>query len=427
MPPFKVPERSNTVIANIRRSQLKQEAEDTMTTISNIKLLSSYNWLDSRKRTMIVPGSPPLWTPPKEPQAIPRDTGITYFDLDAAVYPWHTVEPIFRGLYTSHPSFDISSVDLVTDRNNLHKLLTFINPELGPKSHRWFSIKVEIAGNTAVFGRFEWRWKDDLGFYDKPSFDKGFREVYMTKQVRASLGHRRIISYSFGGLNLIVRHESDGYDPSLSSTPIKPSTEREKKLLARMLRSRSPGRTFRFRKPSSPNSGLLISEEGQTVPLDSTFETKIQYAHERLDIAPLLPNMYLAQNANLAVGFHSRGAFTYPMIENYGIEMEKWELDHQLDLQMLAVSLKKIISIVRDAGGRAVVKWNGANRKLHIVQASDERRILPEDLYSKLGTKEAGQAHTQDEPNEECQPDQEYWPNNGSNDDTLNPAREETT
>lgn len=417
------------IIAQIGRKQLQGEAEDTMTTISNVKQLSSYNWLNLRKRTMAIPGSPPLWTPPKEPQTIPQDTGIICFDLDAAVYPWHTVEPIFRALYRSHPSFDIGSVDLVTDRNNLYKLLTFINPRLGPRHQRWFSIKVEIAGNTAVFGRYEWRRKDDLKFYDEPSFVKGFKKAYTTDKVEPSLDHRRIISYSFGGLNLMVRHESDGYDPSLSSTPIRNSTERENERLPRTLKPESPDRPFRSLQRASPKSesGLMISEEGQTVPLDSTFEIQVQYAHKRLDLAGHLPNMYLAQNANLAVGFHHRGRFTYPMIENYGIEMGKWEIDHQPELQMLAVSLKKIISLVRDAGGRAIVKWNGSDGRLRIVQATDGRRILPRDLYSKLGRKRAEKADTWGQPDGEDQPAEEHQPDKESSDETLKTAREETT
>jgi hypothetical protein len=38
------------------------------------------------------------------------------------VNPDSPLEPLFRSLYIEHPSFDINSIDIVTDRNNIRKL-----------------------------------------------------------------------------------------------------------------------------------------------------------------------------------------------------------------------------------------------------------------------------------------------------------------
>lgn len=57
---------------------------------------------------------------------LPPDSGLVYIDQNAARNPRSPLEPLFRALYTEHPSFDPRVVDLVTDRNKIRKLLLFV-------------------------------------------------------------------------------------------------------------------------------------------------------------------------------------------------------------------------------------------------------------------------------------------------------------
>lgn len=138
-------------------------------------------------------------------------SGLIYVAQNAARHPDSPLEPLFRALYITNSSFDIRSVDIVTDRNNIRKLLSFINPSLSKGGLEPFAISVEIAGNTAISCREEVVTHEIVGPNDFRSFGHEFEKVYTTEQVSDSTGHHRIISYHFYGLKFLVRRETDGY------------------------------------------------------------------------------------------------------------------------------------------------------------------------------------------------------------------------
>ncbi|KAJ4418782.1 hypothetical protein N0V82_005347 [Gnomoniopsis sp. IMI 355080] len=121
------------------------------------------------------------------------------------------MEPLFRALYLANPSFDIRSTHVVTDRNNLRKLLSFVNPSLGKDERNTFTMNIEIVNNTAIFCREETATQEYIAPHEFRGFGHEFEKAYTTCSLHDSTGHHRIISYHFGGLNLILRHETDGY------------------------------------------------------------------------------------------------------------------------------------------------------------------------------------------------------------------------
>jgi hypothetical protein len=62
----------------------RQEVEDLPTpssrapSITNVKHLSSYNWIEAPTPTIAVPGSPALWSPPRAPRQLQKDSGFVY-------------------------------------------------------------------------------------------------------------------------------------------------------------------------------------------------------------------------------------------------------------------------------------------------------------------------------------------------------------
>ena len=94
--------------------------------------------------------------------------------------------------------FDWASVDFVTDRNGLRKLMRWI----GGGDVRDFRIDLQLAGEkTVLFNRWEKRTRESFdgrtfGF----SFEKASTEV--APGCRDSTGHHRIISYV--GLNCFL-------------------------------------------------------------------------------------------------------------------------------------------------------------------------------------------------------------------------------
>ncbi|KAK7429717.1 hypothetical protein QQZ08_003743 [Neonectria magnoliae] len=134
---------------------------------------------------------------------------ITRQDLeDLSTPPSHA---LFRALHITNPSFDLRSIDVVTDRNNVRKLLSFVNPSSNSNDLEPFTISIEIANDTAIFCRQEPKPHEFIGPLEFRGFGHEFEKVYTKSQLNGSTGHHRIITYRFGGLNFIVRHETDGY------------------------------------------------------------------------------------------------------------------------------------------------------------------------------------------------------------------------
>lgn len=145
----------STTIAKISRLDLPDLSTLPLASITDVKHLSSYNWIEAPTPTIAVPGSPPIWSAPRAPRQLNKDSGLIYIAQNAARHPDSPFEPLFRALYIANPSFDIRSVDVVTDRNNIRKLLSFINPGSTRNGCETFTINVEVTKNTAMFSREE--------------------------------------------------------------------------------------------------------------------------------------------------------------------------------------------------------------------------------------------------------------------------------
>ncbi|OBT84098.1 hypothetical protein VE02_07019 [Pseudogymnoascus sp. 03VT05] len=102
-----------------------------------------------------------------------------------------------------------SQVEDLTDRNNIRKLLSFINPSMTRNGLETFTINIEVTKNTAIFWRDETATHEFIGPDEFKGYGHEFEKAYTTRQIGASTGHHRIITYRFGGLNFIVRHETD--------------------------------------------------------------------------------------------------------------------------------------------------------------------------------------------------------------------------
>ncbi|KAL2822294.1 hypothetical protein BDW59DRAFT_180929 [Aspergillus cavernicola] len=367
----------------------RPDAGDPTATVTKVKHLASYNWIEASAPTIAVPGSPSLWTPPTATQKqVKRDSGLVYIAQNAARHPECPLEPLFRALYKTHPSFNIRGVDLVTDRNNIRKLLSFINPTTAKNGLEPFSIEVEVINNTAIFCRSETKTVEVIGPHQFRGHGHEFEKAYTTEQIEGSTGHHRVISYQFGGMKLVVRYETDGY----IARPSKPLTASTKNFqvddnLYGLLGSLS----LSSRKPAcaaSDKSALMIMTEGQAVPIDTTLEIKTRTSRKLIPIQEVLPQLWASQTPNLIRAYHTNGLFVRPEVEDVTGELKAWEEDHRADLGNLAALIKNIVSVVKEIGGKAVVKYERQSNKL-VVYKNEGKSLLPDDLYAKFKTKKA--------------------------------------
>lgn len=69
-------------------------------------------------------------------------------------------------------------------------------------------------------------------------------------------------------------------------------------------------------------------------------------------------------------------------MEDVAAAIKRWEEQKQNDLKKLAALIRKIINLVNDCGGNAVLKYNVEGDKLVICKV-ERKEILPKELYSK--------------------------------------------
>ncbi|VUC28265.1 unnamed protein product [Clonostachys rosea] len=289
-------------MATITRADLPAlgSSSSSSSFITDVKHLSSYNWIDAAEPTIAVPGCPPSWTPPKIPPQLSLDAGKVYIDQNAARHPDSPLEPLFRSLFHTNPTFDISSVDVVTDRNNIRKLLDFVNPNL----------------DTYDLNQFR-------------GFGNNFEKAYTSSEIAKSTGHHRIISYSFGGLKFIVRHETDGYVKTLSSPDDHPRQTQDETSL-----DNSPVSSADAAYAIS-GSKLHIRHVGKEVPVESTLKIKTRGVKSRLEISEVVPQLWLSQTPKLVRAYHNKGKFQKPQVEDVTIEIQRWQFGHEEDLRRL--------------------------------------------------------------------------------------------
>jgi hypothetical protein len=140
-------------------------------------------------------GHPPIWKYARLPQQVSKDRGKAYVDENAARFPGSPLAPLVAAVSHYNPSYDFSSIDIVSDRNNLRKLLKWVGGYGGSQD---FRIDLQLAGcGTVLFTRREKSARVSAGGPNSESYGHEFERV-MTRRAHGcdnSSGHHRIISY----------------------------------------------------------------------------------------------------------------------------------------------------------------------------------------------------------------------------------------
>ena len=228
--------------------------------------------------------------------------------------------------------------------------------------------------------------------YEFKGYGHEFEKAYTRCQLANSTGYHRIISYAFGGLNFVVRHEVDGY-VSVPAASIANKRETEADGLAGLLGSMSLSAAQKAspetRVVRPKGSKLVIREEGIVVPLDSTLEIKTRVSHKRLNINEIAPQLWASQTPKLVRAYHNRGVFQETKVEDVTKEIKSWELANQKHLKRLAALIKEIRNAVRACGDKAVIRYDESSDRIIVIPRIDAKRLLPEDLYLKWNSQAA--------------------------------------
>ena len=352
--------------------------------ISDHQFVASYNLLEGLQKTIFVPGRPSVWTPLPGATVLSPDSGDYYRDENAARFPDYSMEPAVKSIFQMNPSFDPSKVDIFGCGSTLGDILRFSMGIPQP-----FSFTVHMIGNTAFFAR---RNHSPTELIDNVhGYGHAFPEAYTTwsQDVKGSASHQRIIKYSFGGLQLLVRFEVDGYileqaddsedeGHSYGSGNAKAGNSAEtstdalvEKLLEDILKPKSP--------PAERAGGsLVVRAQGRRTPQSSVFDLKTRSSRKQRDeiMAEQLPRLWVRQIHKFVLAFHTSGRFDPPDVLDITSEMHDWE-------QKSKTALSRMVALLKDIRDTAMATEGG---KLEV--RGDESSTL---RLHKLASAEMGQ------------------------------------
>ncbi|KAH6679364.1 hypothetical protein B0J14DRAFT_649753 [Halenospora varia] len=339
----------------------EDENENLPCFIENHEFLASYNWKSDNRATIYVPGCPPKWTQPPLPAQLPKDSGKMMVDQNGVRSPGATFDPLFNALFTMKPDFDLSAITLVTDRNNLRKLLTFASG----KFEAW-RIDVDVVGNVVFFTRWEPALIQKANGGYGHEFEKAF--TTMDSNLKDSTSHHRIARLTLGGLECILRYEADAYLEEDYADPTTDDSQGNKKIdtqthtaaaLEDTLNSLSFAPSITSATTSS-TAGVHVIQRGRLVPPSSIAEIKSRSKVKAKD--QMMPQLWFSQTPHLIVAHHTDGLIEKEPEEGH-LGLESWETSHKKELTGLVNALKEIRDIaVKVKGGKRMVVYEKDER-----------------------------------------------------------------
>jgi len=341
----------------------------------DVVYIGSYNWVNSPNPTIVVPGSPRLWADRQMPMNVPLDSGKDFIDQNGHRMKNFTLLPLIKAVQDLTdqgvtPKFDWSSVDFVTDRGRLRKLLAWT----AGLSDKW-RIDTQLVGTKTVLlsGRAP---VTKMTSGKSTSYGFNFEEASTRPApgLEKEPSHYRIIAYNFDGFRMVVRFEVDACLPYDTSTSAPPSNKS------------AAGRNGREKKkasgsPSNPPSVKIIRGGSSDVPQTHLLEIKT-HSGTRLNWPKTYPQLYLSQTPNVHHAFHDGGRFT--SIKKFVLgqnELAGVDRAAQAGFKKLRKLLGVIQSLVLKYGATRI-SLVCVGKTLSIYQIPQGEKCLPEDALA---------------------------------------------
>ncbi|CCL99524.1 uncharacterized protein FIBRA_01542 [Fibroporia radiculosa] len=363
--------------------------------IQDLKYLGSYNWVDvTTKATMIVPGSPPFWRNRPLPYSVPRDSGIRIVDQASNWFPSCPLFPLLRAVdivaEDNGDTVDWSSVDFITDRNNLRKLLRWILDTDG--TAREFRIDTQLVGKRTVLFNI---WHKNTKERTDPTiwtYGYNFEHESTVRAAGCEIGieHDRIVRYNFDGLTLVVRFEVDACLVPTSELPQSSTSSVSAETLSLMMSSLnvsgSANRTVSIDSNAS-TSDLDIIRAGSQVPQDSLVEmtTRSKNYLSQFNWTDAYPQLSLSATPHHFLAVHNRGLFQSIRKRKLGDdEMMNIDARAQPGFRRLRDLLGTIQELVIEHGrlGRLSLVHKGGI--LQVFERADRGSCLPEPMMGRF-------------------------------------------
>ncbi|KAF4671757.1 hypothetical protein FOL47_001255 [Perkinsus chesapeaki] len=350
-------DRSATYIGVLDRDQIldgvRGEADKTGWGITAIGSYSCHCDSTASDTFMVVPGVPPLYSPPKDPQEVqlkkhlgPPEDVLLHYDL---AYPLRAAQ---RVVDQCTPGLDWSKVDLVTDRGTLCELLRFLGAitSTNQKSKAFeFPLNGGLHDEPATVEcsyRHHTRYKEYKASFDMTTttVPEGSERLYR---------HHRFSLLKIGKLNVVVRAEVDGLVKELEAEAAAYVDEDG------------------WEASDEGRCTLWTQEVGVFNPEDATVELKCRAMKcPRAGFKAAYYEMALGCSDKLAVGRHQEGRLA--RIEEFSLaEVKEKTLD---DVDKRWAELGRLLEelLILSYGRLSTVVWNGKSNKLIVKTRRNE-------------------------------------------------------
>jgi len=269
--------------------------------------------------------------------------------------------------------FDWGSVDFITDRNNLRKLLGWARG-----SKKSFRIDLQLAGtSTVLMTRWEqqtthWTTGSSYGF----NFETASTRAYQGLEHNST--HHRVIQYDMMGLGMVVRYEVDGCMPEETLKDPRPS---DLEALTDRLS------TMKLGKPllTSPQS-LDVMEGGAQIPNSSVLELCTKSSGTgRVDWTDKYTQLFFSQTPLHIMAYHDRGTFTRVAREEL-TSPHLQEVNERLQpgLKKLRRLLETIRNIVIQHGERGRLSLVCEDMELKVFRRINKDGCLPDEYLKRF-------------------------------------------
>ncbi|GJJ10485.1 hypothetical protein Clacol_004711 [Clathrus columnatus] len=271
---------------------------ETDISIKNFAAVASYSWDDDNKAQILVPGHPKIWVEKSLPFTIEYDIGRTFVDQNSANLGSSPLLPMFMAIRESNKEFKVTDMDFVTDRNGLRKLHRWVNGTSWSKQAvgQSFRIDGELVQNTILLQR----WEVESTQRGAPGYERNFHKftTISARDCQNTTGHRRIVTFSFGGLKILMRSMVDACLPNSIDPTEEITNELENLKLARKI-------------AAFQDNFLTLCKAGKLVPQDSVIELKTRNLTPRDSLywSDVYVQLFLSQTPHLYTGIHKRGEF----------------------------------------------------------------------------------------------------------------------
>ncbi|TCD66859.1 hypothetical protein EIP91_000813 [Steccherinum ochraceum] len=292
--------------------------------LKNVAYIGSYNWTGADKPTIIVPGAPREWVGRSTPFRVQADTGTQFVDQHGYRIEKTPLLSLFRAVDALASDGQVAHLewpmfDFVTDRNNLRKLMRWLNGA-DDAEIKDFRIDLQLGGKrTVLMNRWEKRFKEDMsGLTFGFNFEKATTKL--VQGCEGSTGHHRIVRYDMDGMSFVVRFAVDACSPrpepkattsTLEAARTSSSLDDISDLLSGLKVSPEfTQATSTATAASTPATtpDIVIVHGGYQVPQGSIMEltTRSERNAQNMEWNEYYPQLFLSQTAQHVLGVHQK-------------------------------------------------------------------------------------------------------------------------